>query len=259
MDWARRRGIAVAAVQHGVYGFKEHDGGDSRADVLFAWSERVREQALAWPQPGPAVIAVGAPGMPQPPRRRNAAGPPRRVLVATTGRPIESALATTSFHEQFIAVIAPGLRTLLEAGAQVELRLHPIEDPAVYLRILAGAGLAVPFAPALPLAEAVRRSDLLVAAPSSVAFEAGVLGAPVLLWTGAIPPAIRSEHLVAPLSLDLPGMFGDQREFDALVDGLLAESAPAIRLGSELGAQLGSYAQPFDADRFAQELRELAA
>lgn len=257
-DWARRRGIAVASVQHGVYGFKEHDGGDSRSDVLFAWSERVREQTLAWPLPRPRVVAVGVPGMTPPPRRPAAARGLRRVLVATTGRPIESALGTTSFHEQFIAAIAPGLRALLDAGIEVELRLHPIEERAVYERILAGAGLDIPFAPALSLVEAVRRADLLVAAPSSVAFEAGLLGAPVLVWTGGAPQSVRDEHLVAPLSLELAGMFGDERGFAALAQGLLEDGAPALAIGRDLAARLAEYAQPFDAGRFAQGLRELA-
>ena len=92
IDWARRRGIAVAAVQHGVYGFKEHDGGDSRADVLFAWSERVREQALAWPRPRPASSRSACRACRSRRGGGQAAGRPRRVLVATTGRPIESAL-----------------------------------------------------------------------------------------------------------------------------------------------------------------------
>jgi len=258
MDWAHRRGIAVASVQHGVYGFREHDGGDSRADVLFAWSERVGEQALAWPQPRPRIVAVGVPGMACPPARPPAHGPPRRVLVATTGRPIESALGTTSFHEQFIAVIAPGLRTLMHAGVRVELRLHPLEDRLVYRRILAGLSLDVPFAAAEPLPDAIRRAELLVAAPSSVAFEAGVLGAPVLVWTGGTPLAIRQEHLLAPLSLDLPGMFGDAAQFQTLTRGLVAEGAPTLAMGRALAAQLGSYARPFDAGRFGQGLVELA-
>ncbi len=258
MDWAHRRGIVVAAVQHGVYGFKEHDGGDSRADVLFAWSERVGEQAGAWPPPRPRVVAVGAPGMPRPEPRDRTSATLRRVLVATTWRPIESALAPASFHEQFVAAVAPGLALLQDAGVHVELRLHPIEDPAVYRRILASARLDLPFAAALPLAAALRDSDLVVAAPSSVAFEAGVLGVPVLLWTGGIPVALRDEHLVAPLSLELPGMFGDAHGFAALVRGLVSDRPAGLATGAALGARLAEYAEPFDAARFAQGLRELA-
>ncbi|MEY2513158.1 MAG: hypothetical protein QOJ89_516 [bacterium] len=257
IDWARRRGVAVAAVQHGVYGFKEHDGGDSRADVLFAWSERVREQASAWPQPRPRVVAVGVAGMAHASPRPPGDGRRLRVLVATTGRPIESALAPTSFHEQFVVAITPGVRTLMDAGVGVQLRLHPRENPEVYRRILDGADLRLPFAPSMPFPEAANQADLLVSAPSSVAFEAGALGVPVLMWNGGIPSAVRRAHLVAPLSLDLPGSFSDAPQFDALVADVLAEGAPAA--GADLAAQLGSYATAFDPGAFAQGLRELAA
>jgi CDP-glycerol glycerophosphotransferase (TagB/SpsB family) len=196
--------------------------------------------------------------MPRSTARATAVTAPRHVLLATTGRPIESALAPTSFHEQFVAAVAPGLRLLQAAGVRVELRLHPIEDRAVYRRILASAGLELPFAPAVGLADALRATDLVVAAPSSVAFEAGVLGVPVLLWTGGIPHDVRVDHLLAPLSLDLEGMFADEGDFAALVRGLLGDGAPGLAAGGALGARLAEYAEPFDADRFAGGLEELA-
>jgi len=258
MHWARRRGVTVAAVQHGVYGFKEFDGGDSRADVLFAWSAAVGDQALAWPEPRPRIVAAGAPGMPQTSTRRSASGPVDHVLVATTGRPVESALATTAFHEQFVAAVAPGLADLQRQGVRVELRLHPAEARETYEAILSANGLEIGFASEIPFADAAATTDLLVSAPSSVAFEAAALGVPVLLWTGAMPPDVRREHLVAPLSDDVPGYFGAADEFLALTRGLSAPDAPTQRIALNLADRLAEFATPFDAEVFAAGLAELA-
>jgi len=257
MGWARRHGVAVAVVQHGVYGFREFDGGDRRADVLFAWSPAVERQGSAWVKPRPRIVPVGVPGMPHA-RARAAPAAVHHVLVATTGRPLESALSQAAFHQWFIEAVTPGLRRLVEEGVVVELRLHPAEEAGPYRRSLAAAGLGVPIASPIPLDQAVAQTDVLVCAPSSVAFEAAALGAPVLLWNSAMPAEIRREHLVPPWGEDLPGTFDDAPGFSTLVEGLLAAGTPAMRTGADLARRLAMYAEPFDAARFSAGLLELA-
>ncbi len=255
-DWARRRSIAVAVVQHGIYGFKEADGGDGRADVLFTWGEGVELQAAHWPAPRPRLVPIGVPGLEREPPRAVRSSV-RNVLFVTTGRPIDSALAEAAFHEWFVAAVAPGVRCLLKSGVDVAFRLHPDESDQIYSRLLLPVDENIKIASRESVADAVRNADLLVCAPSSIAVEAAALGAPVLLWLGGTPSAIRREHLVPPLSESLPGTFNDESEFSGLAAALVQDGAPTLTTARELSRHLTSYAQPFDVERFAIGLEEL--
>jgi CDP-glycerol glycerophosphotransferase (TagB/SpsB family) len=102
-------------------------------------------------------------------------------------------------------------------------------------------------------------ADILIAAASSVAFEAAALGLPVLLWHSDAPRWVREAHLVTPWSESLPGMFSDAGEFSALVGALIDEPAEGLRVAGELARHLARYAQPFDSASFARALERLAA
>ena len=256
--WARERGVRLGVVQHGIYGFSAAERGDGLADTLLSWGPGVAAQARAWPEPRPRVVAVGAPGIPTCPARPRPAAI-ERVLVATTNRPLGSALGLFGFCEAFIEDLAPGLRVLLDAGVQLELRPHPSEDAGRYDAQLARLGIEMAAGPPGPFAGRLGASDLLVSSVSSVAFEAAAVGAPVLLWDSRVPAAVRAQQLVAPLSEQLAGFFGSHEEFLAFARLAVAGPQELLDVALALGARLSSYAQPFDADAFAAELAELAA
>jgi hypothetical protein len=256
--WARERGVRLAVVQHGIYGFSAAERGDGLADTLLSWGPGVAAQARAWPAPRPHVVAVGAPGIVTGPARPRPVAI-ERVLVTTTNRPLGSALGLFGFCEAFIDDLAPGLRVLREAGVKLELRPHPSEDAGRYEAQLARLGVEMAIGPAEPLAARLGASDLLVSSISSAAFEAAALGVPVLLWVARVPAAVRAEHLVEPLSEPLAGFFASEDEFLALAQ--LAATAPQrlLDVAFALGERLASFAGPFDADAFAAELAALAA
>lgn len=254
--WARRRGLTVGVMQHGIYGFRDSCD-DATGDVLFSWGEGTAEQARHWPEPHPRLVQVGTPGTPVAPPR-SVEAPLRRVLVAATGLGVDTPLASLALCEEYLDILAPGLAAL---AATVELRLrpHPTEDPARYRRLLARRGLPVTVTAGGPFAAAAAWADLVVASSSSVAFEAAALGLPVLLWPGSAPLAVREEHLLAPWTERLPGMFETAADFSALAARLLEQPAAGLALAHELRGELARYAQPFDAAAFAAGLRLLGA
>lgn len=258
LNWARRRDVTVAAVQHGVYAYKEFDGGDSRADVIYSWGRAVEAQTREWPAPHPRVVSVGVPGASRAPAR---ARPDRirHVLVATSSRPIETALNPAALHEWFVAVVVPGIRRLREAGVAVEMRLHPQEAPEPYRRILDRTGLDIDLAPSIPFHEAALTTDVLVTAPSSVAFEAAALGLPVLMWMAGLGIDRWREHFIAPWTEELPGTFDEPEEFEALAAGLVQDGAPSLALATQLSERLAPYGELFDAGAFAADLERLGA
>jgi hypothetical protein len=273
IDWAHRRDLRVGVVQHGVYGLREFDGGDSRADVIFAWGEAVVEQIQSLFGPRPLVRPVGVPGMAQARAERSAdagtegpagsggvAGTPvlRRALIATTST-IDAPLMPSAFCEDFIEALAPGLHRLAGAGVEIELRPHPTEDPEYYRRLLSARELDVEVVDQGTVAQAVAGVDIVISSVSSVAFEAAAAGRPVLLWLGAAPRWVREEHMVAPWIGGVPGMFEASEDFDALACDLLEHPAAGFRAAYELRRYLAGFAEPFDAAQFAAELRELAA
>jgi hypothetical protein len=251
--WAQERGVPVAVVQHGIYGFREGDGGDRRADIILGWGEAVRDQVAEWNRNRARVEVIGAPGI-------TAAGPDagngrplRRVLVATTNSPTGSALGLFAFREAFLQDIAPTIARLAAAGVAVEVRPHPAESPDLYRRWIDELGIAAQLGESPSLQIALERADLVVCSMSSVAFEAAALGIPLVIWTGRTPAPVRREHLLPPIDGDARGMFDDAHALLALCgdgDGLLAA-------GHELGAQLRRFVEPFDADAFGEELAKL--
>ncbi len=254
--WAHRRSLPVGVMQHGIYSFR--DGcDDATSDVLFSWGEGTAEQARHWPAPRPRLVQVGVPGTPVAPPR-SAAAPLRRVLIATTGLGADTPLASLALCEEYLDVLAPGLAALA-ATTELRLRPHPNEDPGRYRRLLARRGLPVTVTAGGPFAAAAAWADLVVASSSSVAFEAAALGLPVLLWPGGAPLAVREEHLLAPWTERLPGMFETAADFSALVARLLEQPAAGLALAHELRGELARYAQPFDAAAFAAGLRLLGA
>ena len=208
--WARERGLRVGLMQHGMYSSKEVEDGERRADVVFGWGEATVEQVLCWREPRPALLPAGVPGMPSPPlgarASRSLAGL-TRALIATTGAG-DTPLARASTCEIFVEVIAPALRRLTTAGVELELRPHPTEDPARYRRLLDVHELDVSIAHGGPFLSAAARADIVISSMSSVAFEAGGLGLPVLLWMGGAPRWVRQEHLVPSV---VGGRAGDVR------------------------------------------------
>jgi hypothetical protein len=258
VDWARRRGLETAVVQHGIYGSKAPQYGDGRAGTLLAWGPGVAEQARGWAAPRPRVVAVGVPGLHgRAPLRRPTAI--TRVLVATTNRPLGLALGLFGFCEAFVDDLAAGLRELRAAGVALELRPHPAEDVTRYHAQLARLDVDLPVGPPGPFVERLCANDLLVTSISSVAFEAAALGAPVLLWSGRVPAAIRAEHMLAPLGDALPGLFDGERAFLALARRALRAPAELIDEALRLSELLAGYAQPFDRDAFTTALAELGA
>ncbi len=255
--WAAEHDIRVASYQHGIYGLIEGDGGDRRADVLFAWAPEVARQVERWAAPRPRVVPVGVPDLPHA-TKPTRAGPPRRVLVATTNAGFGTALTTWGSREQYLDALARGVERLHAAGVTVELRLHPAESPAEYEAMDRAVGRAsLPLAPRGPFAEAAARADVLISPYSSVAFEAAALGLPIAMWLPRLPEPVRRAHLLAPLSEELPASFTDAAGFDALVQRMLGQAPDGLELLAALSRRLAAYVAPFDAERFAAELAEL--
>jgi hypothetical protein len=257
IEWAHERGVQVAAMQHGIYSFKEFDGGDRLADVVFGWGEGTAEQTSCWPDPRPAVLAVGVPGMAAAPVRAGSAGVSRALLA--TSNTVETPIAPAAFCEAFIDALTPGLRRLRAAGVELELRPHPNEDPERYRRLLRVRRLDARVVAGGALSAALAGADILISSASSVAFEAAALGVPVLLWTGGAPQRVRREHLVAPWDESGPGMFEQAEDFASLADGLLDQPAQTLRVARALACRLARYAQPFNTACFVNGLHDLAA
>jgi hypothetical protein len=287
IEWAHARGVRVAAMQHGIYVFREFDGADRRADVVLGWGSATAEQARAWPAPRPAIVPVGVPGatvggsaaaMARPgiegagpgtalagpeaavagARGDASAGAPRRVLIATTDS-LDMPIMPVGFCRAFIDTLLPGLRCLAAAGARFVLRPHPNEEPARYRRMFDAAGISVAVSAGGSFAAAAAEADLLISSLSSVAFEAAALGLPVLLWLGIAPRWVRQEHLVDPWVDDSPGTFESAEDFERLAAGLRARPAEVLALAHALRRRLARYAEPFDRARFAAALAQLSA
>jgi hypothetical protein len=259
IEWAHQRNLPVGAMQHGIYAFREGDGGDRRADIVFGWGAGTAEQIAGWPESRPAVRPVGVPGLIAPAGRSRRVAPDalvRRGLIATSNT-VDTPLAPVAFCEAFIETLVPGIERLVGTGVEVELRPHPSEEPERYRRLLRARGLDVRVTSESPFVEAIAGADILVSSASSVAFEAAALGVPVLLWLGAAPRWLRAEHLLPPWSESLPGTFQTTEDFSLLVGDLLERPAEGWRVAHELARRLARYAQPFDAARFAAALGEL--
>jgi hypothetical protein len=257
IGWAHARGVRVAAMQHGIYAFRELDGGDRLADVLFTWGARTAGQVGDWPAPRPMLQPVGVPGTGAAARRRSAAVP-RYALIATTNT-VDTPLTPAAFCETFIEVIAPGLARLEAAGVRLSLRPHPREDPARYRRLLASHGLEVEISEGGPFQAAVAETDILISSASSVAFEGAALGLPVLMWLGPAPQQVRKEHLVEPWVDGVPGLFERAEDFSSLAEDLVEHPARVYDIARGLAGHLAGYAEPFDPGRFADGVRMLAA
>lgn len=257
IEWAHAHEVRVGAIQHGIYAFREFDGGDRHADVVFTWGDGTAEQAQDWPAPRPTLVAAGVPGMAVA-RHRAPANALRRALIATSDTS-DTAIAPVAFCETFLEVLAPGLRRLAAAGVELALRPHPYEDPERYRRVLADHDLAVPVITGGRFQSAIAQADILISSASSVAFEAAALGLPVLLWLGPAPRWVRSEHLVVPWVDSQPGMFERAEDFGSLAENLLERPAEAFGVAHELSRSLAHYAQPFDLARFVDGLSMLAA
>ncbi|HEV3093349.1 MAG TPA: hypothetical protein VGY30_02415 [Solirubrobacteraceae bacterium] len=256
--WAHSRGVAVAVIQHGMYGLRSGPGPDVLADQIFGWGPGVVEQLRAFPQGHPRVCSVGVPDLLPSPRR----DPPTsigRVLVTTTNRPLGSAIGAYGLPEQFIEDLVPGLRQLVDAGARVELRLHPAESRSRYEALLATHGLELPFSSDGPLAELLSSCDLVVSAVSSAVFEAAALGLPVLLWAGRMPRQMRERCLLPPLCEELPAQFLDAEQFLELARRAIQEPSAVIVEGRALADRLCHFAQPLDTARLAAELMRLGS
>jgi hypothetical protein len=257
IDWAHARGVRVGAMQHGIYAFRESHGGDRWADLVFGWGERTARQVSGWPPPRPAVLPVGVPGtLPADPR------PPavtlRRALIATSNAMV-TPLTPAALSEMFVEVLAPGLRRLAAAGVRLQLRPHPNEQPAHYRRLLAAHGLEIEIAPnAVPFAAAAAEVDIVISSASSVAFEAGALGVPVLMWLGDSPRWVREEQLLPPWTQSIPGTFERAEDFSSLADLFVERPAQAFALADRLARHLAGFAEPFRADRFAAAIHALA-
>jgi hypothetical protein len=258
IEWARERGVRVGAMQHGIYVFREFDGADRRADVVFGWGAKTAEQAHAWPEPRPDIVSVGVPGTTAPASPRPPAHVLRRVLIATTDA-LDMPIMPAGFCDDFIDVLTPGLRSLAVAGARFSLRPHPNEDPQRYARLLRAAGLDIEILAGGAFPDAIAAADLLISSASSVAFEAAALGAPVLLWLGDAPRWVRREHLVSPWAEPGPGTFESAEDFRLLASTLLEQPAETFALAHALSRRLARYAEPFNAARFAAGLNALAA
>jgi hypothetical protein len=256
--WAHSRGVAVAVVQHGIYGLRTGPSPDVLADRIFGWGPGVVEQLSAFPDCHPLVCPVGVPDLLPSPRR----DPPvsiARVLVTTTNRPLGSAIGAYGLPEQFVEDLIPGLRELVDAGVRVEMRLHPAESRSRYQALLARHGLELPFSGDGPLAEVLASCDLVVSAVSSAVFEAAVLGLPVLLWAGRMPRRMRERCLLSPLCEELPAQFLDAGQFLELARRAVREPSAVIVEGRALADRLRHFAQPLDTARLAAELVRLGS
>jgi hypothetical protein len=253
IDWAHKRGLRVGAMQHGIYSFREFDGGDRRADVIFGWGAATTEQMHAWPEPRPAVWTVGVPGT-HVSRAAPSATSLRRALIATSDT-VDTPITSSAFCETFIDVLTPGVRRLAAAGVGVTLRPHPNEDPERYRRMLSERELDVEIVAGGPFS--VAAADILISSTSSVAFEAAAQGLPVLLWLGVAPQWVRRKHFVPPWTEWAPGMFQLPSDFDELVDDLLQRPGVAFEVARGLGRGLAQYTEVFQPERFAAGLRAL--
>lgn len=253
IDWAHKRGLRVGAMQHGIYSFREFDGGDRRADVIFGWGAATTEQMHAWPEPRPAVWTVGVPGT-HVSRAAPSATSLRRALIATSDT-VDTPITSSAFCETFIDVLTPGVRRLAAAGVGVTLRPHPNEDPERYRRMLSERELDVEIVAGGSFS--VAAADILISSTSSVAFEAAAQGLPVLLWLGVAPQWVRRKHFVPPWTEWAPGMFQLPSDFDELVDDLLQRPGVAFEVARGLGRGLAQYTEVFQPERFAAGLRAL--
>jgi hypothetical protein len=252
--WALRRGMTCAVVQHGIYGFRDWDGGDRDADVLLAWGPGVKLQFNG----GPDVRVIGVPGIVPPPSGRRT-GDPHRILILTTNAPTGSAFGTYGFCEEFIGVVSAALPRLLEAGYEITLRPHPIEDPGRYRRMLGPFAARVTLSRSRRLADDIAASDLVVGSVTSAVFEAAACGLPTALWYGGAPLQIRARYLLPPFDADTPGTFNDAEGFTQLAASLARRDGAALAEMQELSAILHTYALPFDPQRLVEELAALAA
>lgn len=257
IEWAHERGVQVAAMQHGIYVFREFDGADRRADVVLGWGAGTGDQAGAWPPPRPTIVPVGVPGTPHMSPRFQA-NVVRRVLIATTDS-LDMPIMPVGYCDAFIEALVPGLRCIAAAGVRFALRPHPNEDPERYRRLLRAHRLEGDVVPERPFSEAVADADLLVSSTSSVAFEAAALGVPVLLWLGPAPQWVRRRHLVSPWVQRTPGTFGSMEDFRLLARLLLDRPGEAFAIAHALRRRLADYAEPFKVTRFAAALRDLSA
>lgn len=261
IEWARERGVQVGVIQHGIYGFREFDGGDRRADVIFGWGEGTTEQTSVWRSPRPRVRIVGVPGLRarEPSMRASAADWKLRRALITAAGPTETPISQLRTCDAFMDALWPSIARLTEAGVEVALRPHPTEAPEYYRRLLRARGLEVKVTAEGTFQAAVADADILISSTSSVAFEAATQGVPVLLWMGSAPRWLREEHLVAPWGESLPGMYQTADELLPLVEDLIERPAEGLRVPRELGRHLARYAAPFDPSRFAAALRELGS
>jgi hypothetical protein len=256
IEWAHEHEVRVGAMQHGIYAFRDYDGGDRRADVVFGWGEGTVEQIRGWADPRPSVLPVGVPDTPAAPPRSRAVTL-RRALIATSSI-LDMPLTPVTSCEAFIGILAPGLRRLAAAGVELELRPHPNEDPRSYRRLLRVLDLDVRVLTGGPFRAATSNVDVLISSGSSVAFEAAALGLPVLLWLGAVPEWVRRQHMVAPWIETVPGTFQGVEDFECLVDALLGPPPEGLRVAHGLSRRLMRYAKPFDRHCFAAGLRQLS-
>jgi hypothetical protein len=257
-DWAALRGLRIGVVQHGMYAFRDWDGGDRLADVIYGWGPGVASQVAAWGAPPPTVEVVGAPGLPHRSATHRSAPTVSRVMVASTHPNLGTAFTPWGFRWAFLGSLGAGLRILGRAGAAVTLRPHPSEPHVGYERILDALGLdGVKVTSAGVFGEVASDYDVVICPPSSAAVEAAAVGVPVLLWTGGQPGAIRRRFLVPPLSEELPGSFADGPEFDRLARQAVETPDALLSEARSLSERLLAYAEPYEPRRLANQLRKL--
>lgn len=256
--WAREHGIRLGVVQHGLYAHRRFDGQDRGADMVLTWGDGVAEQTRDWGGTPPAPRTIGAPSVRRGDVVRERPRRVRRVLLTTTGPHIDSGIFPGAVHDTFLEAILPGIRRMQRDGIEIALRVAPSETPGRYLRAFELAGITVPLADPVPIADAIRQHDLVICPFSSVALEASALGVPVLMCLPVMPTPFARDYLVTPWTEPLPGVFHDATEFLRLAEGLAGENPPTVATGFELVDALSSYVQPFDAGAFTSALRDLS-
>lgn len=257
--WASHNGIKIGVVQHGLYAHRRFDGQDRGADMVLTWGDGVAEQTRDWGGTPPAPRTIGAPSVQQADVVRGRPRRVRRVLLTTTGPHIDSGIFPGAVHDTFLAAVLPGIRLMQQQGIEIALRVAPSETPGRYMRAFEIAGVTIPLAERVPIADAIAQHDLLICPFSSVALEASALGIPVLMCLPVMPAPFAREYLVTPWTESLPGVFFDAAEFLALAEGLAGENPPTVETGLELASALSPYVQPFDADAFTSALHDLSA